>query len=491
MISSTRKNTRTSTRGLLAALVVAAGSAAHAAPAFVNGLAIPGSTGDQLGTGANDGRLGFFSSLYYDPVRGEWWGLSDRGPGGGTLSYDTRVQRFALDVAPATGAISNFQVLETIRFFNGGVPLNGLAPSPTNVLGNAFDPEGFVVHPKTGNFLVSDEYGPSLYEFNRSGQLVRVYETPANLIPRNSGSGVPNFAADTGNNAGKRSNRGFEGLAISPDGRHAFAMLQSAMLDEGGANGTVSRIVKFDTATGRAVAQYAYRMDTAARGRGTSALLALNDQEFLVLERNNRGLGVGATLAAPEKRVYRIDLAGATDVSAIDLDAPGAVYTTVAKSPVFIDLAADTLAALGNKVPEKWEGLAIGPLLAGGDFVIVAGTDNDYSVTQNDSNVQFDVYFRFSDADPYASSIQCPIDRTTDCFFTADGRAATLAGDYALLPGVLHAYFVRAADLPGYVRPVPEPGSVALLLAAGLSGIGVAVRRGRGRAPGRERRPAQ
>lgn len=456
---------------VLAAATLVATPAAYAAPTFVNGLAIAGATGDRLGSGANVGRLGFFSSLYYDPVRGEWWGLSDRGPGGGTLSYDTRVQRFALDVAPATGAISNFQILDTIRLVNQGVPLNGLAPTPTNVLGNAFDPEGFVVHPKTGHFLVSDEYGPSLYEFDRSGQLLRVFETPANVIPRNSGSGVPNFASDAGNDAGKRSNRGFEGLAISPDGRYAFAMLQSAMLDEGGANGTVSRIVKFDTETGRAVAQYAYRMDTAARGRGTSALVALNDHEFLVLERNNRGLGVGATLSGAEKRVYKIDLRGASDVSGIDLDDPAATYTTVAKSPVFIDLAANTLAALGNKVPEKWEGLTIGPLLAGGDFVIVAGTDNDYSVTQNGADVQFDVYFRFSDPDPFAASIQCPIDTTSDCFFTANGSPATLTDQYALLPGVLHAYFVSAADLGNYVRPVPEPGSIALLLAAGAGAL--------------------
>ncbi len=456
-------------------------SAVHAAPSFVNGLAIPGAATDSLGTAANDGRLGFFSSLYYDPVRSEWWALSDRGPGGGTISYQTRVQRFALDVAPDTGAISNFRILETIRFLNGGVPLNGLAPSPSNVLGNAFDPEGFVVHPRTGNFLVSDEYGPSLYEFNRSGELVRVFETPANLIPRNSASGVPNFASDAGNNAGKRANRGFEGLAISPDGHYAFAMLQSAMLDEGGANGTVSRIVKFDTETGRAVAQYAYQMDTAARGRGTSALVALNDHEFLVVERNNRGLGVDATLAGAEKRVYRIGLAGATDVTAIDLDAPGAVYTPVTKSAVFIDLAANTLPALGNKVPEKWEGLTIGPLLSGGNFVIVAGTDNDYSVTQNSSGVQFDVYFRFSDPDPFAGSIQCPIDRTADCFFTAGGGPATLTSDYALLPGVLHAYFVPAADLLGYVRPISEPGSAALLLAAALGGVGFVRRQGLGR----------
>jgi hypothetical protein len=52
-------------------------------------------------------------------------------------------------------------------------------------------------------------------EFTRSGELVRTYITPANLIPRNAGTGTPNFASDTGNTAGKRTNRGFEGLAVS------------------------------------------------------------------------------------------------------------------------------------------------------------------------------------------------------------------------------------------------------------------------------------
>jgi hypothetical protein len=76
---------------------------------------------------------------------------------------------------------------------------------------------------------------------------------------------VPNFASDTGNVAGRTTNRGFEGLAISPDGKFAYAILQSAMLDEGAGNGTVNRIVKFDTVTGKAVAQYAYQLDTQPR----------------------------------------------------------------------------------------------------------------------------------------------------------------------------------------------------------------------------------
>src|SRR5207253_1422772 len=143
-------------------------------------------------------------------------------------------------------------------------------------------------------------------------------------------------------------------------------VLQSAMLDEGAGNGVYSRIVKFSMATGQAVAQYAYRLETASQGRGVSALVALGGDRFLVLERNNRGVGVGADLATADKAVYEISLAGATDVTGVTLPATGALgggAVAVTKVAKVLDLDANTLAALGNRSPEKWEGLTIGPRL--------------------------------------------------------------------------------------------------------------------------------
>jgi hypothetical protein len=463
----------------LTAIAALSAGPALATPTFVNGLAIPGNTLDATGVpGANQGRFGGFSDMYYDPIRSQWWALADRGPGGGTINYNTRVEQFTIDINPTTGAISNFQVVNTVQFKDAaGNPFTGLAPNPTNQVGRSFDPEGFVVNPKTGTFLVSDEYGPALYEFNRNGTLLRTFTTPANIIPRNTATGVSNFAADTGNTAGRVTNRGFEGLAITPDGKFAFAVLQSGMLEEGGGNGRYARIVKFDVATGAAVAQYAYLLDTNAQGRGISALVALNNNEFLIIERNNRGVGVGATITPTDKNVYKINLAGATDVSSLTLPASGTTLpagaVAVSKSAQFIDLDANTLAALGNKSPEKWEGLTIGPQLANGSYVILAGTDNDFSVTQNGTGTQFDAYFKMNDADPFAASIQCPIDQTINCFFTTGGGAASLTPEYTLLPTVLHAYAAGAQDLSTLVLPtaVPLPGS-ALLLAAGLMGLG-------------------
>ncbi|WP_199873245.1 esterase-like activity of phytase family protein [Ideonella sp. A 288] len=455
------------TAAAVAALFLCTASA-RAEPVFVNGLVLDGASLDASGgTAVNDGRLGFFSDIHYDRERNEWWALSDRGPGGGTLPYETRVHRFKLDVNPHSGEISNFQVLKTLIFRRGGSPLDGISPAVGAPLGLALDPEGIAVHPETGHLLVSDEYGPSLLEFNRHGQLVRRYPTPTNLLPRDAVTGAVNHASDAGNTAGKRTNRGFEGLAISPDGRTVYAMLQSAMLDEGAGNGTVNRIVAFDTRTARPLVQYAYRMEGSSQGRGISALVALNDREFLVLERNNRGLGVDANLASPNKKVYRIDLTGATDVSALNLaTAPAGSYTPVTKSAVpWLDLASSgalahaSLAALGGVSPEKWEGLAIGPRLKDGSHLVLAGTDNDYSVTQNGTGVQFDVYVKAL-GNGAASRIQCDIGSFNRCStVNADGSAGSAVpadfdvSGYRLIPGVLHAYKASPADLARLARP--------------------------------------
>jgi hypothetical protein len=441
---------------------------ALAAPTFVNGLVIDGASLDASGgTLVNDGRMGFFSDIYYDAARNEWWALSDRGPGGGALRYETRIHQFKVDVDPASGAISNFQILKTLIFRKGGSALDGFAPDIGGPLGTAFDPEGVVIHPLTGHLLVSDEYGPSLLEINRAGQVVRRYELPANVGPRNTVSGVANYASDAGNDAGKRTNRGFEGLAISPDGRTVYAMLQSAMLDEGAGNGTLNRIVAFDTRSAQPVAQFAYRMEGGSQGRGISSLVAINSSEFLVLERNNRGLGVDATLSSPNKKVFRIDLAGASDVSGLNLaTAPTTSYTPVTKTPTpWLDLAAAgtlshaSLSGLGGVSPEKWEGLTIGPRLVDGSYLVLAGTDNDYSVTQNAGSVQFDVYFKPLGGGA-VSRIRCDIGSLNNCFTVLDDGSvgAAVGADfdhtgYRLIPGVLHAYKASASDLARLVRP--------------------------------------
>ena len=148
------------------------------------------------------------------------------------------------------------------------------------------------------------------------------------------------------------------------------------------------------------------------------------------------------------KRVYKIDINSATNIVGCSLPTDAvncpAGITPVTKSAVSIDLAANTVLPNGKKA-EKWEGLTIGPRLKDGSFLILAGNDNDYSVTQNSSNVQFDVYVDFA-----GHSVQRDLDQPTKLNGVEVGPVPS---GYVLIPGVLHAYKASASDLAGYQPP--------------------------------------
>ncbi len=485
--------------GLVLAVALAwAAPLPAAAATLVNEIIIPGNATD-LAPGpnaVNNNRLGGFASdLYFDPLSKSYFGIPDRGPGGGLIDYDTRVQEFTLNVNPSTGAISGFALKRTVIFKDAqGNPFNGLNPGLLNgdksVLGRSFDPEGLVVG-KTGILFVADEYGPSVYEFDRNGKFLRAFQTPANLLPREA-SNTLNFVDGRPTIVtGRQDNRGFEGIARTPDGNKLYAIMQDPLVNEGAQNdGRRSRnlrIVEFDVATGQPGKQFIYQLESVvddinprvpanpfnvntAQGRniGVSAIVAINATQFLVIERDNRGVGVDALIGnqppppVASKRVFLIDITGATDVSGISLantnDLPGGVFP-VTKALV-IDVQAALFAA-GLTIPEKLEGLTIGPQLSDGSFSILFGTDNDFSVTQtgDNSEPQKDVC---TDTSQIALDAACPADST-------------------LVPSFLYAFRDTDGLLAAFVLPerVPAPASLALLAAAGLL-LAVLPRRRRG-----------
>jgi hypothetical protein len=411
-------------RPLLAAtLLLAALPAAATQWTLTDAMPIAGNSTDRIQSAkpaANINRQGFFSDLTFEPATRTWFALSDRGPGGGVIGYATRVQQMLIPTHPFTGELLTRPiVLRTILFTDrDGQPFNGLNPKllngSANTLGRSFDPEGFAIG-RNGHFFVADEYGPSLYEFDRRGRFLRAFDIPQNLRPRQA-DGQDNFSDGRPIIVrGRQDNRGFEGLTLNASGTRLYAVMQDPLVDEGsGGDGRRSRwvrIVEFDVRSGTSLAQYAYPLETIAalnaidpataddfsatnqgRSIGLSAITALSDHEFLVLERDNRGLGVEVTANPLHKRVYRIDLRGASDIRDVSLagsnDLPSGIVP-VAKEPE-VDLLA-ALRSVGSDIPEKLEGLAIGPRLWSGARVVLIGSDNDYSVTQTGAGEQFDV----------------------------------------------------------------------------------------------------
>jgi hypothetical protein len=244
------------------------------------------------------------------------------------------------------------------------------------------DPEGIRVSP-TGTFFVSDEYGPFLLEFDRQGHLLRRVNLPASF-------GIQTPSADAnaellGNTAGRQANRGMEGLAIVPDGSMLVGIMQSALLqDHGLVPGTTdrlgrnNRLLTVDAGSG-VTHEYVYVLDAINRGQGVSEILAINNHEFLVIERDNRSNLQTPPQAPTRKTIYKIDIDGATDVTGLLLPA-GALPTGVApvRKELFIDLL-DPAYALATAIPEKIEGLAWGPDLPDGRHLLYVISDNDLS----------------------------------------------------------------------------------------------------------------
>ena len=136
-------------------------------------------------------------------------------------------------------------------------------------------------------------------------------------------------------------------------------------------------------------------MDAINQGRGVNEMVAINDHELLVLERDNR-----TNLATPKtspnlKRIYRIDLsknglANVTDVSGIPvLPETGAQLAGMGITPVkktlFLDLLKDVYKVnatqtIKDVVAEKLEALAWGPDLPDGRHVLYVLSDNDLNL---------------------------------------------------------------------------------------------------------------
>jgi hypothetical protein len=243
------------------------------------------------------------------------------------------------------------------------------------------DPEGVRVSNDGEHVYITDEYGPYVYQFNRqTGQRMRVFQLPIEfavnyLSPR----GDEEIAK---NSMGRIANKGMEGLAITPDGKTLVGAMQSPLAQDGGTAGRFTRIVAIDIATGT-MRQYAYQLSNIGSAASpkyptVSEILAVNDHEFLVDERDGKGFGDDSK--AVVKKIYRIDLAGAPEVSGVSGDA-NLAGKAVPKA-LFLDVVAKLTAHgfAAKDIPAKIEGMAFGP------DVVINGVNKHTLYVSNDND---------------------------------------------------------------------------------------------------------
>ncbi|MCK9605690.1 MAG: esterase-like activity of phytase family protein [Methylomonas sp.] len=309
------------------------------------------------------------------------------------------------------------------HYFTGRSDNFDPAQVSTDASSARLDPEAIRMSCDGKSVFISDEYGPYVYQFDRqSGKRIKTFNLPVNLAIEHLSAQKSEEIAN--NTVGRVTNKGMEGLAITPDCGKLVGIMQANLEQD---KKKSLRIVTIDIDTEQ-THEYAYKLTD---GSGVSEIVAINDHQFLVDERDGNGFADTPLLtdtasAALVKKLYLIDLDGAQDISSVE--GPNADLTryAVTKDPApFLDIVS-ALNAAGidsRMIPSKLEGLAFG------QDVTIKGVKKHTLVIANDNDFLADV------ADPL----------TDACAELNNCERGTVAN-----PNQFYVFAFDDNDLPGY-----------------------------------------
>ena len=354
------------------------------------------------------------------------------------IKYLDTILLFGPDGTPTTGLDADvtgyitypgFPILPVATYTGDG--FGGPGPGGKSI---PIDSEGLVLA-SDGGFWISDEYGPYIYKFSASGRMEQAIMPPEAYIPHRNGS--ISFSADSppiynldeviipaNTVTGRDNNQGLEGLTVSSDGRTLYALIQSALDQEGGPNNPYrlnARLLEYDISGFKSQYRAEYvvtlpfwtdptaKASKALKVAAQSEIHSLGNGQFLILARDS-GAGHGQSSSTSIYRhadIFDISRStGATDIKSPTNDgvngsiasATGVLNSgiTPAKYCTFLDYNVNAQLGrfgLHNGGPqdqfllnEKWESLALVPVDGhegrDGEWFLFSMSDNDF-ITQN------------------------------------------------------------------------------------------------------------
>lgn len=323
--------------------------------------------------------VGGLSGIDYQPAKKEYYAISDdRSSINPARFYTFKVE------------IRNDKI-DTIVFTNTTYLKNseGNKFPPSTLQKATIDPEA--LRSWNSKFIWSSE-GDRILKNNRT-----VLLNPEIYISDENGNFMDTFHLPpqvrvSATNRGVRQNGGFEGVAISPDGKYLFASVEEPLLQDGpraglGDSTGIIRIIKFSLKTKKPVAQYAYKIDAVAypvfppnafRVNGISDILCLSNNKLLVVERSYSTGRLSCTI-----KTYIADLAKADDVSKFK-SLKGKKYKIASKKLV---LNFDSLDIFIDNI----EGVTFGPKLSNGNPSLLFIADNNFNSLEKSQVLLFEI----------------------------------------------------------------------------------------------------
>ena len=285
---------------VLASLLVA--STVVAGPMFVNGITIPGDTGDNSEppstTAASASSPTCTTTL--TATSGGVCPIAGRAAARCPTTRACSASRSTSIPSPARSPISRSS--QTIKFTNGGRTrtMNGMAPARPTCSATPSIPKASSSIPKTGQFPGVGRVRPVALRVQPqrpTGEGVHHASQPGPAQRATPGAELRRRHRQHGRQAHQPRLRR-PGHQPGRPVRLRHAAERDARRGRRQRHLQPHRQVRHRD-TGQAVAQYAYKMDGSEPGSGHLGARRAQRTEFLVLERNNRGVGVGADSRPP------------------------------------------------------------------------------------------------------------------------------------------------------------------------------------------------
>jgi glycerophosphoryl diester phosphodiesterase len=298
------------------------------APGPVSGAFLPAGVTNGISFPLPSQPVQGISSIVDGRAPGEYLAMPDNGYGAKATSKDFLIRAYYLrpDFKTANSGTGAVAVGDFIQFSdpNGviGFPIVNEGTSDRLLTGGDIDPES-LQRAHNGDLWVGDEFGPWILHFDAHGTLLdRPFEIPGVRSPNNPWlNAQPNTHPNS---------RGFEGMAITPDGRYLYAVLEGAALADPDQQ---RRHVYEFSVTDEALTGRTWQYRTSQPGYMVADMAAVDQHRLVLIERDG---GLGAT--ALFRHINLVDLR--------DVDAAGfltsslVVDLTAVPDPELISLPA-------------------------------------------------------------------------------------------------------------------------------------------------------